>query len=90
MADTPSRPSELGEVLKRRREERRLSKSAVAERAGRVREVVYRLEGGKEASVSSLFDILRSLNLVMRIEEAGWPTQEEVTAAFWRGEEDAP
>ena len=89
MTDTPRLPSELGDLLRRRREDLGLSKKAVAERAGRVREVVYRLEGGDEASVSSLFDLLRSLNLVMRIEPAGLPTMEEVAAAFNKGDDAA-
>lgn len=54
-----------------------------------MREVVYRLEGGDEASVSSLFDVLRSLNLVMRIEPAGLPTMEEVAAAFNKDDDAA-
>ncbi len=54
MTGNPRLPSELGDVLRRRREELKLSKKAVAESAaGRVREVIYRLEGGEEATVSS-------------------------------------
>ena len=86
---TPRLPQELGALLARRRVELGLGKKAVAERAGRVREVVYRLEGGEEASVSSLFDVLRALNLVMRIEPAGLPTMEEVAAAFNKDDDDA-
>ncbi|HEY8877360.1 MAG TPA: helix-turn-helix transcriptional regulator [Roseateles sp.] len=81
--------TELGEVLRQRREGLGLSKKAVAERAGRVREVVYRLENGEEASVSSLFDVLRALNLAMRLEPAGLPTMEEVAAAFNKDDDDA-
>lgn len=82
-------PKELGDSLRARREQQGLTKKAVAERAGRVREVIYRLEGGEEASVSSLFDVLRALNLVMRIEPAGLPSMEDVAAAFNRDEDDA-
>lgn len=88
MTDRPRLPSELGELLKQRREELGLSKKAVAERAGRVREVVYRLEGGQEASVSSLFDALRALKLVMHIEPAGLPSMEDVAAAFNKDDDD--
>jgi predicted transcriptional regulator len=89
MTDRPRLPSELGDLLRRRREELGLGKKAVAERAGRVREVIYRLEGGDEASVSSLFDVLRSLNLAMHIEPAGLPTLEEVASAFNKDDDDA-
>lgn len=89
MANTPRLPSELGDLLRERREHLGLSKKMAAERAGRVREVIYRLERGQEASVSSLFDLLRALNLVIRIEPAGLPTLEEVATAFQRDEGDA-
>jgi len=89
MADIVRLPAELGDLLQQRREELGLSKKAVAERAGRVREVIYRLEGGEEASVSSLFDVLRSLNLAMRLEPAGLPTMEEVAAAFNKDDDAA-
>lgn len=89
MTGNPGVPSELGDVLRRRREELKLSKKAVAESAGRVREVIYRLEGGEEAAVSSLFDVLRALNLVMHIAPAGLPTMEEVAEAFNKDDPDA-
>lgn len=89
MTDILRLPVELGDLLRQRREELGLSKKAVAERAGRVREVIYRLEGGEEASVSSLFDVLRSLNLAMRLEPAGLPTMEEVAAAFNKDDDAA-
>jgi hypothetical protein len=54
-----------------------------------VREVIYRLEGGEEAAVSSLFDVLRALNLVMHIAPAGLPTMEEVAEAFNKDDPDA-
>jgi HTH-type transcriptional regulator / antitoxin HipB len=89
MADTIRLPLELASALTERRKSLGLSKKAVAERAGRVREVVYRLEGAQEASVSSLFDVLRALNLVMHIRPAGLPTMEEMASAFNEGEDDA-
>jgi HTH-type transcriptional regulator / antitoxin HipB len=82
MTYMPRLSSELGDALRLRREELGLSKTAAAERAGRVREVIYRLERGEESSVSSLLDVLRALNLVMHIEPAGLPTLEQVSAAF--------
>lgn len=89
MAGNIRLPAELGELLRQRREDLGFSKKAVAERAGRVREVVYRLENGEEASVSSLFNVLRALNLVVRLEPAGLPTMEEVAAAFNKDDDDA-
>lgn len=43
-----------GQQLQARRKALGLSKSALADRAGKVREVIYRWEAGEESTVSSL------------------------------------
>jgi HTH-type transcriptional regulator / antitoxin HipB len=88
MADTLRLQDELGRELRRRREAARLSKSELANRAGKVREVVYRLEAGEDVTVSSLLAILAALGLALRIEEAGLPTMEEVAARFNEDDDD--
>ena len=79
---------ELGRELKRRREAARLSKSDLAQRAGKVREVIYRLEAGQDVTVSSLLAVLAALGLALRIDEAGLPTMAEVAARFAEDDED--
>ncbi len=66
MADTIRLQDELGHELRRRREALGLSKSELAGRAGKVREVVYRLEAGEDTTVSSLMVVLGALGLAMR------------------------
>ena len=66
-----------------------MSKSELAERAGKVREVVYRLEAGEDTTVSSLMAVLSALRLAMRLESAGLPTAEEVARRF-QEDDDAP
>lgn len=90
MTDIARFPDELGHIVKFRREALGLSKKELAERSGKVREVIYRLEAGEDITVSSLFSVLRALGLVMRVERAGMPTMEEVRARFDRDEDDAP
>jgi len=80
---------ELGRALRDRRQALGLSKSSVAERAGKVREVIYRLEAGEEASVSSLFAVAGALDLVLRLEPAGLPTAAEVARRFQEDDDDA-
>jgi DNA-binding XRE family transcriptional regulator len=63
MAYTIRLQDELGHELKRRREAARLTKSALAQRAGKVREVVYRLEAGEDVTVASLLAVLVALGL---------------------------
>lgn len=87
MAYTIRLQDELGKALKRRREAARLSKSELAQRAGKVREVIYRLEAGEDVTVSSLLAVLAALGLVLRIDEAGLPTMEEVAARFAEDED---
>ena len=79
---------ELGQSLRLRREHLGLSKSALASRAGKVREVIYRLEAGEDTSVSSLLAVLGALGLVMRLEPAGLPSAEEVARRFQDDDED--
>ncbi len=51
-------PGELGRQLREHREALGMSKSELAEKAGKVREVVYRLEAGEDTTVSSLMAVL--------------------------------
>ena len=86
-ADTLRLAADLGDELRRRREAQGMSKSELAARAGKVREVVYRLEAGEDTTVSSLLAVLAALGLAMRIDRAGLPSAAEVARRF--GEEDA-
>lgn len=75
-------PSELGQQLRAHRLNLRMSKSALADKAGKVREVIARLEAGDDTTVSSLLAVLAALGLTMRLEPAGLPTAGEVSARF--------
>ena len=90
MADNIRLPDELGHQLRVRREALGLSKSALAEKAGKVREVVYRLEAGEDTTVSSLLAVLGALGLVLRLERAGLPSAQEVAARFLDEDDDPP
>lgn len=90
MTDSIRLPDELGHQLRARREALGLSKSALAEKAGKVREVVYRLEAGQDTTISSLLAVLGALGLVLRIETAGLPSASEVAARFLEEDDDAP
>ena len=72
----------MGQLLRARREELGLSKSALADKAGKVREVIYRLEAGEEATVSSLLAVAAALGLSLRLERTGLPSASEVSARF--------
>ncbi|UOD50435.1 helix-turn-helix domain-containing protein [Orrella daihaiensis] len=78
---------ELGEQVRQRRKALGMSKSELAQRAGKVREVVYRLEAGEDVTVSSLIAVLNALKLAMRLEPAGLPTAEEAARRFREDDE---
>lgn len=82
-------PDELGEQIRLRRKALGMSKSELAKRAGKVREVIYRLEAGQDTTISSLIAVLSALRLVMHLEPAGLPTAEEVARRFM-DDDDAP
>jgi HTH-type transcriptional regulator / antitoxin HipB len=82
MTDMIRLPDELGRQLLARREALGMGKSELADKAGKVREVVYRLESGGDTTVSSLLAVLGALGLAMRLEPVGLPSAEEVARRF--------
>ncbi|WP_293500774.1 helix-turn-helix transcriptional regulator [Roseateles sp.] len=89
MADKVRLPDELGRQLRDQREALGMSKSELAVKAGKVREVIYRLEAGEDSTVSSLLAVLGALGLALRLERAGLPSASEVAARF-QDDDDAP
>jgi HTH-type transcriptional regulator/antitoxin HipB len=88
MTDAIRLPDDLGTLLKTQRELAGLSKTELAHRAGKVREVIYRLEAGEDVTVSSLLAVLAALGLALRVEKAGMPSMQEVAARFADDDED--
>ena len=82
MTDTIRLPDELGLQLLERRKALGLSKSELALRAGKVREVVYRLEAGEDSTVSSLLAVLGALGMAWRLQRVGLPSATEVARRF--------
>ncbi|KQU80837.1 MULTISPECIES: helix-turn-helix domain-containing protein [unclassified Rhizobacter] len=89
MTDSIRLPDELGRALIEQRKALGLSKSALAEKSGKVREVIYRLEAGEDTTVSSLMAVLGALGLALRLERVGLPTADEVSRRF-QDDDDAP
>lgn len=87
MTDTVRLPDELGRQLREHRESLAMSKAELAEKAGKVREVVYRLEAGSDVTVSSLMAVLGALGLAMRLERVGLPSAKEVARRFQEDED---
>lgn len=88
MKDKLRTPLDLGFALKALRLERKLKAVAIAGHSGRSRDVLNRLEKGRDVTVHSLFDILRAMGLCVRIENAGMPTLEEMQLRFAEDDHD--
>ena len=80
-------PDELGAQLREQRMLQKLSKTELASRAGKVREVISRLEDGDDSTVSSLMAVMSVLGLAMRLERVGLPSAQEVARRFQEDDE---
>ena len=89
MTDNIRLPDELGRQLHEHREALGLSKSKLAQKAGKVREVVYRLEAGEDSTVSSLLAVLGAMGLAMQLVRVGLPSAKEVAKRFREDDEAA-
>ncbi len=86
--DTLRLPADLGAALKAHRQHQGLTAVDVAARAGRSRDILYRLERGEDVTVSALFDILRALGLSLSLQSAGLPTLDEMQRRFAEASDD--
>jgi HTH-type transcriptional regulator / antitoxin HipB len=82
MMDKLRLPQDLGRAIREHRRSRKLKAVEVARHAGRSRDVLHRLEQGGDVSVASLMDLLRAMDLCIRLEPAGLPTLEEMQRRF--------
>ena len=73
---------DLAEAVLRARESQGLTATAVARRAGRSRDILYRLEHGEDVSVSSLLDLLRAMGHQLALVPARLPTLDEARERF--------
>ena len=88
MKDVLRIPSDLGRAVRQERQASKMKATDIARRAGRARDVLYRLEQGDDVTVSSLMDILRAMGLTIRLERVGMPTLAEVQRRFGSDEDD--
>lgn len=88
MNDEIRLPTDLGAAIKAARQAAGLTITDLADQSGRVRDVIYRLEAGKDTSLNSLFAVLSVLKMTIRLEPAGRPTLGQVQARFGLDDED--
>ena len=81
-------PSDLGDALKQHRKTHKLKTTAIAQKAGRSRDTINRLERGEDVTVKSMFEILRAMGLCIRLEPAGMPSLAEMRERFGETSDD--
>jgi transcriptional regulator with XRE-family HTH domain len=82
MSDDLRTPADLGGAIRDLRVRQKISATELAQRSGRSRDLIWRLESGRDVSSSALFDVLRVLGSALRVTEPGLPTLEEMRERF--------
>lgn len=80
--------ADLGHAVRSARQAAGLPASHVAQQAGRSRDLLHRLETGKDITTGALFDILRSMGYTLRLEKTGLPTLDEMRQRFGQDEDE--
>ena len=80
--DTLSTSAALGQAVRELRLQNGLKASDIAARAGRSRDILYRLERGQDLTVSAMLDILRAMGQTLALVPARMPTLEEMRKQF--------
>lgn len=92
MPELPSPPvrslHDLGQAVRRLRQSDGLRAVRIAEQSGRSRDLLHRLESGRDVTTSALLDVLQAMGCVLRIEKAGLPTLQEMRQRFAADDED--
>lgn len=78
--------AELGQSLQLLRKQQKVSATELARRSGRSRDLIWRLESGRDVSTSALLDVLRALGSAVNLAPVALPTLDEMRERF--GEAD--
>jgi HTH-type transcriptional regulator / antitoxin HipB len=79
--------ADLGLAVTAARKAAGLTATEVARRAGRSRDILYRLERGEDVSASSLIDLLQAIGQQLSLAPARLPTLDEARARFAEDDE---
>lgn len=82
MSDRIRTLEDLGRAVQQMRRAQRLTTVEVARRSARSRDVLHRLEAGRDVSASALLDILQVMGCSLAVERAGMPTLQEMRERF--------
>ncbi len=75
-------PADLGLAVRTVRTQQKVSATDLARRSGHSRDLLWRLESGRDVSSSAILDVLRALGCALQIDSAELPTLEEMRERF--------
>ncbi|MBY4598110.1 helix-turn-helix domain-containing protein [Ottowia caeni] len=79
--------ADLGQSVRAARQAAGLQATQVARKAERSRDLLHRLETGKDVTTSALIDVLRAMGYTIRLERLGLPTLDEMRQRFAEDDE---
>jgi transcriptional regulator with XRE-family HTH domain len=82
MSDAIESPSGFGLAVRSLRLGQGITMQELAGRSGHSRDLIHRLESGRDVSSSALFDVLRVLHAGIAIKSLELPTLEEMRSRF--------
>ncbi len=81
--------ADLAQAVKLLRTEHGYTTVEIANRSGRSRDILHRLEQGSDVSVSALFDILRAMGYAIALTPRGVPTLEQMRQRFAESDDES-
>lgn len=80
--------NDLGQAVRRLRKREGQRTVRIANQAGRSRDLLHRLESGRDVTTSALLDILQAMGCTLSIERTGLPTLDEMRRRFADDDDD--
>ncbi|RMX08197.1 XRE family transcriptional regulator [Corticibacter populi] len=86
MTPSPALPirtkEDLGRMIRQLRLGDGIRATDLSSKSGRSRDLLHRLESGRDVTTGALLDVLSSMGYAIRIEKAGLPTLDEMRQRF--------
>jgi len=74
--------ADLGQSVRAARKEAGLQATQLAQKTGRSRDLLHRLETGKDVTTGALLNVLHGMGYTIRLEKLGLPTLDEMRQRF--------
>lgn len=82
MSDICRTQADLAASIRRLRKAKGVSSTELAQRIGRSRDLIWRLESGRDVSMSAVFEVLRALGAAVQVQQTSLPSLAEMRERF--------